>query len=77
MATTTDRTSSTGREVRRVREALGWSRSTLARTADVSEATVARLELYGQTPSIPTLTAVAAALDVPVHTLLTPAEAAS
>jgi transcriptional regulator with XRE-family HTH domain len=70
MATTTDRTTALGREVRDRRERLGWSRETLARQADVSSSTVARLELYGQEPSLRTISALAASLECDVADLL-------
>lgn len=72
MAASTDRTSELGRTVRSLREGRGWSRDTLARRAGVGEATVARIELYGTTPSLGVLTSLAVALSVPVASLLEP-----
>ncbi len=65
MATTTDRTSELGRCLRILREAAEWSRETLARQSGVSVATIARIELYGRTPSLTVLRKLADSLDVP------------
>lgn len=67
MATTTERS----QRVRSLREGKGWSRQTLARKAGVSEATVARIELYGQDVKLSTWDSMAQAFDVPLADLLT------
>ena len=66
MATTTERS----QRVRSLREGKGWSRQTLARKAGVSEATVARIELYGQDVKLSTWEAMAQALDTPLTDLV-------
>jgi len=66
MATTTERS----QRVRSLREGKGWSRQTLARKAGVSEATVARIELYGQDVKLSTWEAMADALDTPLVELV-------
>lgn len=78
MTAPTDRTSEFGRTLRTLRTARGWSRASLAYKAEVSEATVARLELYGAQsgPSVTVLQKLAAALDVPPGDLLASEDAA-
>lgn len=66
MATTTERS----QRVRSLREGKGWSRQTLARKAGVSEATVARIELYGQDVKLSTWEAMADALGTPLTELV-------
>jgi transcriptional regulator with XRE-family HTH domain len=73
MATTTN---GRGLRLRAIREGKGWSRQTLSRKSGVSEATVARAELYGQDVKLSTWDAWAAALDVPVSELVADGEAA-
>jgi len=63
-------TSTLGRNLRSIREHLGWSRATLARESGVSEPTIARVELYGAQPRLDTLVAWADALGTDVSTLL-------
>lgn len=63
-------TSSVGSNLRREREARGWSRETLARESGTSLPTIARTELYGKEPRISTLTAWADALGVSLTVLL-------
>jgi transcriptional regulator with XRE-family HTH domain len=53
-----------GANLRKSRENLGWSRETLSRESGISVATIARVELYGQLPTIGTLSALARALKV-------------
>ena len=72
MATTTDRTSELGRTLRNLREAAEWSRETLAKKSGVSVATVARIELYGRSPSLGVLRSLAGALGIPAAALLSP-----
>lgn len=67
MATTTN---GRGLRLRAIRESKGWSRQTLSRKSGVSEATVARAELYGQDVKLSTWDAWAEALDVPVSELV-------
>ena len=54
------------------RTAKGWSRRTLADRSGTSEATLARVELYGHTPNVSAIYAWATALDVPPSALLDP-----
>lgn len=63
--------------LRSAREALGWSRATLARKSGTSTAAIARTELYGKQPRIPTVRAWAGALGTTIAVLLDEAEAAS
>lgn len=70
MATPLDRTSPLGRAIRSERTSQGLTRQTLAARAGVSEPTVARIELYGQEPSLTTLGAIASALGVQVSVLM-------
>jgi XRE family transcriptional regulator, regulator of sulfur utilization len=70
MATTPERTSELGRRLREVREAKGMTRANLAFAADISEPSIARIELYGQQPKLDTIVRLAAALGVPVTDLL-------
>jgi transcriptional regulator with XRE-family HTH domain len=65
MAHTADGDRSIGANLRKFREALGWSRETLSRESGISVATIARVELYGQLPTVGTLSALAEALNVP------------
>lgn len=64
-----------GANLRSTRERLVWSRRTLADKAGVSEATIARIELYGAVPNLGTLRALAEALDVAVADLEVPDKA--
>ena len=66
-----------GTLIRAKRTELGWSRRTLADKAGVSEANLARTELYGHTPKLDTLSRLAEALSIPVTDLLDITEAAS
>ncbi|PRY14683.1 helix-turn-helix domain-containing protein [Kineococcus rhizosphaerae] len=59
-----------GARVRAHRAARGWSMRELARRAGVSQPFITKLERGDQLPSIPTLYALATALDVPPSALL-------
>jgi XRE family transcriptional regulator, regulator of sulfur utilization len=65
-----------GRRVRELRERRGLSLSELARRAAVGKATLSGLESGTRNPTLETLQAVAAALDLPLTTLLSPSSAA-
>lgn len=60
-----------GRRVRELRERRGMSLSELARRAAVGKATLSGLEAGTRNPTLDTLHAVAAALDLPLTSLLT------
>jgi transcriptional regulator with XRE-family HTH domain len=66
-----------GTLIRSKRTELGWSRRTLADKAGVSEANLARVELYGHTPKLGTLSRIAEALSIPVTDLIDLGEKAS
>jgi ribosome-binding protein aMBF1 (putative translation factor) len=51
-----------GEKVRRLREARGWSQAELGQRMGASQPFIARLELGGVQPTIPTLERVSAAL---------------
>ena len=57
-------------DLRKLREARGWSRETLAEKSGTSAMTILRAELHGSDPSLSTLTAWADALDVPLDELV-------
>jgi transcriptional regulator with XRE-family HTH domain len=59
-----------GRRVRELRERQGMSQSELARRAAVGKATLSGLEAGTRNPTLDTLHAVAAALDLPLTSLL-------
>jgi XRE family transcriptional regulator, regulator of sulfur utilization len=61
-----------GGRVRELRERRGMSLSELARRAAVGKATLSGLEAGTRNPTLDTLHAVAAALDLPLTTLLSP-----
>jgi transcriptional regulator with XRE-family HTH domain len=61
---------SVGPILRTIRESKGWSRATLARKSGIGTTTIARVELNGDTPTLPTLEALADALEVPFSDLL-------
>jgi XRE family transcriptional regulator, regulator of sulfur utilization len=61
-----------GSRVRELRERRGMSLSELARRAAVGKATLSGLEAGTRNPTLDTLHAVAAALDLPLTTLLSP-----
>jgi XRE family transcriptional regulator, regulator of sulfur utilization len=61
-----------GRRVRELRERRGMSLSELARRAAVGKATLSGLESGTRNPTLDTLHSVAAALDLPLTTLLSP-----
>jgi XRE family transcriptional regulator, regulator of sulfur utilization len=61
-----------GRRVRELRERRGISLSELARRAAVGKATLSGLEAGTRNPTLDTLQAVAAALDLPLTALLSP-----
>ncbi len=63
--------------IRQSRHDKGMTHEALAFTAGVSVSTVVRAESGTFDPSLKTLHALAAALDVPVADLLAPSEAAS
>ncbi|MGN2641948.1 helix-turn-helix domain-containing protein [Nocardia takedensis] len=52
-----------GRTIRAMREDRGWSQSTLADAAAMTQSAVARFEAGGTVPSLPVLERLAAALD--------------
>lgn len=52
-----------GRTIRGMREDRGWSQSTLAAAADMTQSAVARFEAGGTVPSLPVLERLARALD--------------
>lgn len=58
-----------GRRLRRLREARGVSLSELARTAGVGKATLSGLENGTRNPTLETMYAIAAALEVPLSAL--------
>jgi transcriptional regulator with XRE-family HTH domain len=64
-----------GRRVRQLRERRGMSLSELARRAAVGKATLSGLETGARNPTLETLQALSAALDLPLTTLLSPAPA--
>lgn len=59
-----------GSTVMELRKERGLSRERLAAAANTSSSTIDRLELHGQVPKLRILTAIAAALDVPVTRLI-------
>jgi XRE family transcriptional regulator, regulator of sulfur utilization len=61
-----------GRRVRELRERRGMSLSELARRAAVGKATLSGLEAGTRNPTLDTLQALAAALELPLTTLLSP-----
>jgi XRE family transcriptional regulator, regulator of sulfur utilization len=61
-----------GRRVRELREHRGMSLSGLARRAAVGKATLSGLEAGTRNPTLDTLQALAAALELPLTTLLSP-----
>ncbi|MEU5407804.1 helix-turn-helix domain-containing protein [Nocardia asteroides] len=52
-----------GRTIRKIREDRGWSQSTLADAAGMTQSAVARFEAGGTVPSLPVLERLARALD--------------
>jgi transcriptional regulator with XRE-family HTH domain len=60
-----------GAEVFRRRRARGWTRKDLAGRAGVSIATLLRLELSQQAPSLTSVSGIASALGVPMGALFT------
>jgi ribosome-binding protein aMBF1 (putative translation factor) len=52
-----------GANVRRLREAKGWSQTQLARGAGMTQSAVARFEAGGSIPTLPVLQRLARALD--------------
>jgi XRE family transcriptional regulator, regulator of sulfur utilization len=71
----TDGAGEVGRRVRELRERRGMSLSELARRAALGKATLSGLEAGTRNPTLDTLHSVAAALDLPLTTLLSPAPA--
>jgi XRE family transcriptional regulator, fatty acid utilization regulator len=61
---------SLGELVRDRREAVDLTRKELARRVGTSTSTIARLELSDHAPRVRTLTAIAAALDIPLSDLM-------
>jgi transcriptional regulator with XRE-family HTH domain len=61
---------SPGRVIRSAREAAGLTREELAREAQVSTSTVARLELRDRLPNALALARIAARVGVPISSLL-------
>lgn len=59
--------------VRDRRDSLGLTRPQLAERSGVSPSTIARLELQGHVPSVRALAALAAALDLPIESLVSAA----
>jgi transcriptional regulator with XRE-family HTH domain len=66
----TEGTADVGRRVRELRERQGMSLSELARRAAVGKATLSGLEAGTRNPTLDTLHSVAAALDLPLTSLL-------
>jgi len=60
----------TGQRVHAQRKAKGLTQEALARRADLSTATIQRIENGRRRPTVATLEAIAAALDVPIGALL-------
>lgn len=58
--------------VRRLREAAGWSLGELARRSSVAKSTLSVIELGAGNPGLETLVAISAALGVPFGALITP-----
>ena len=58
------------REVRRAREEADISQEKLARLAQVSTATISRIELLDHVPTVTTLWQIARALGVPMESLV-------
>ncbi|MGV9610774.1 helix-turn-helix domain-containing protein [Nocardia xishanensis] len=52
-----------GRTIRQMREDRGWSQTTLAQAAGMTQSAVARFEAGGTIPSLPVLERLAGALD--------------
>ncbi|MET8776148.1 helix-turn-helix transcriptional regulator [Nocardia sp. NPDC050713] len=52
-----------GRTIRQMREGRGWSQTTLAQAAGMTQSAVARFEAGGTIPSLPVLERLAGALD--------------
>ncbi|WP_068055348.1 helix-turn-helix domain-containing protein [Nocardia xishanensis] len=52
-----------GRAIRQMREDRGWSQTTLAQAAGMTQSAVARFEAGGTIPSLPVLERLAGALD--------------
>lgn len=73
MSEPTDGDRSIGANLRRARERIVGSRRRLSDKSGVSEATIARIELYGALPNLSTLRALADALDMSVAELDAPA----
>lgn len=63
-----------GREIRRLREAKGWSQAKLAGAADMGVSGVSQIETGARNPSAVTLAKIAAALDVEVGELFPKAQ---
>lgn len=63
---------SRGHRLRTERERKGWSRRTLADKSGTSEATVARVELYGHEAKLDAWDSWAAVLEVPLADLIAP-----
>ena len=63
-----------GEVVQELREEYGWSRPHLAEMAEVSLATINRLELYEMVPTVKTLEKIAEALGTTASVLLAEAE---
>lgn len=57
-------------QVRKAREAAGVSQEKLARLAEVSIATISRIELLNHVPTVTTLWQIAKALGVPMQSLV-------
>ena len=62
-----------GKRIRTIRQQNGQTQEAIARAANVSNGTIIRVELGRNTPTLDTLTRIAAALNVPVGDLLTDA----
>jgi transcriptional regulator with XRE-family HTH domain len=58
-----------GREIRRLREAKGWSQAKLAAAADMGVSGVSQIETGARNPSAVTLSKIAQALDVEIAEL--------
>ena len=61
-----------GKAVRELRERNGWSQTTLATAAGMTQSAVARFEAGGTVPTIPVLERLAHALDVELSVQFSP-----
>ena len=66
-----------GRDVRELRERLGWSQNRLAQVAGMTQSAVARFEAGGTVPTLPVLERLARALNVDLDVRFRPKPAAA